>query len=110
METSYLLPYLFSAADCGRDGGWCAKATKTHRVEEDWQARVAPPLPGGHHQGNWIRHFSNPTPQTLVCGYVRPVAPKNRIFVPKRLVLDNQITSFLLSLMSKTEKIYDVEL
>jgi len=35
VEASYLLPYLFSAADCGGDEG-SAKATKTRRIE-NWQ-------------------------------------------------------------------------
>jgi len=74
METSYLLPYLFSAADCGgemrvvRESDENASGSRTG-------SEGGPLLPGGHHQGNWIRHFSNPTPKNTRID-VRPVAPK----------------------------------
>lgn len=63
-----------------------------------------PSIPGGHHQGNWIRHFSNPTPKTLVQMFDENRSRRNRIFIPKRLMLDNQITSFLCRLGRKEKK------
>lgn len=45
------------------------------RIGSSTGERAAPLLPGGHHQGNWIRHFSNPTPKNTLMD-VRPFVPK----------------------------------
>lgn len=60
METSYLLPYLFSAADCGEEMR-VVRESDENASESRTGSEGGPLFPGGHHQGNWIRHFSNPT-------------------------------------------------
>lgn len=87
METSYLTLFVFSSRDCGGDEGNARKRRKRIGSSES-----GPLLPRGHHQGNWIRHFSNPTPKTLVWMFER--SRGGRIFIPKRLPFDNQIMAF----------------
>lgn len=86
-----LLPYLFLAVDNGGSRAY-ADATKTERGRE---GRSAGDIPGDHHQGNWIRHFSNPAPENTGTERSFGLSRRKRIFIPKRLVLSNQIRPFL---------------
>lgn len=110
METSYLLPYLFSAADCGGDEGSARKRRKRIGSRTGWQARVAPCS-----LGDIIREIGFgifqilPRKHSYECSTGRA---ENRIFIPKRLVFDNQITSVLCRLRQKRKKYttYGIEL
>lgn len=77
---------LFVSSRRGEDTG-CSRTQRGKHKERRRERGVAGASPREHHQGNWIRHFSNPVPDRKTPPSERCLASlsrRKRIFIPKR--------------------------